>query len=305
MDEGNRPYLSLNNKRLTLGEGGINSYNKESASYIQYGRITARGSHVILNSISDPSSRRDAFGKIAYHYLNLNAVIQDHETHKVGIIFNSKQKPERVGYVFLGGKEANTFTGEVTVSGAGNAIFLAKEAGATAVRSNIYVRDGGRVGIAKSNQIADSSTVTLSGNGATFSFTGYFMETVTEKIHALVIESGGGVFSFAHHLDREDHNIHTLYLDDLIINDGASLRVVAWEEGRDHLLVRKDSKHLADAMRKISIDGWAKNQVYLRDYDKDYWSIEAAPEPATCGAVLGAVGVALWRRRKRKILFRH
>ncbi|KXU36460.1 hypothetical protein AXK11_04505 [Cephaloticoccus primus] len=66
------------------------------------------------------------------------------------------------------------------------------------------------------------------------------------------------------------------------------------------MLVRKDSKHLADALKKITIDGWAKNQIYLKDYDKDYWSIEAAPEPATCGALLGALGLGLvaWRRRR-------
>jgi len=63
--------------------------------------------------------------------------------------------------------------------------------------------------------------------------------------------------------------------------------------------VRKDNKHLADALQKITIDGWGENQAYLKDYDKDYWSIEAAPEPSTYGAILAAVGLGLvvWRRR--------
>jgi len=72
-----------------------------------------------------------------------------------------------------------------------------------------------------------------------------------------------------------------------------------WEAGRDHLLVRKDSTHLEEALKKISIDGWAKNQVYLKDYDKDYWSIEAAPEPATYGAIFVGLGLGLFICRKR------
>jgi len=93
-----------------------------------------------------------------------------------------------------------------------------------------------------------------------------------------------------------------LFLDDLIIKDRSLLRISGWETGRDFLLVRKDSKHLADAMKKLTIDGWAKNQIYLKEYDKNYWSIEAAPEPAVCGAILGAVALSIvgWRRRRRR-----
>jgi len=47
------------------------------------------------------------------------------------------------------------------------------------------------------------------------------------------------------------------------------------------------------------INGWGKNQVYLKDYDKDYWSIEAAPEPSIYGGIFGIVGVAIVALRKR------
>jgi len=91
-----------------------------------------------------------------------------------------------------------------------------------------------------------------------------------------------------------------LILDDLIIKDGAALNILGWKEGRDYLLVHKDSKHLQDALKKLSIDGWGKNQIYLKSYDKDYWSIEAAPEPSTYGAIFGTVGLGIVALRRRR-----
>jgi len=127
------------------------------------------------------------------------------------------------------------------------------------------------------------------------------LKVIREKIHALVVKEGTNRLVFYHPEDIRDNFKKTLLLDDLIISDDAFLRISGWEAGRDHLLVRKDSGHLADSLKKITIDGWGKNQVYLKDYDKDYWSIEAAPEPTTCGAILGTVGLGLfiYRRRRR------
>jgi len=43
--------------------------------------------------------------------------------------------------------------------------------------------------------------------------------------------------------------------------------------------------------------------VCLKDYDKDYWSIEAAPEPTTYGAIVTVAGLGLfiYRRRAAKV----
>jgi len=127
------------------------------------------------------------------------------------------------------------------------------------------------------------------------------VSNLSEKVHALVVENSVGVFHFMHSDKFKDVSEKTLFLDDLIIKDGASLVIRSWEAGRDHFLVRKDSKFLDDALKKITIHGWGKNQIYLKEYDKDkdYWSIEAAPEPSTYGALLGVVsfGIVAWRRR--------
>jgi len=134
-----------------------------------------------------------------------------------------------------------------------------------------------------------------------FSFTGTRIDA-KEKVHKLVVQSGNGILSFQHFEDAGDRAKRLFYFDDLIIANGASLSVRHWQAGRDYFLVRKNSPHLKDALKKLTIEGWAKNQVYLKDYDKDYWSIEAAPEPSTCGVLFGAIGFGImtWRRRMSK-----
>jgi len=125
------------------------------------------------------------------------------------------------------------------------------------------------------------------------------MTPATEKVHKLVVQSGNGILSFQHHADPKDQAKRLFYFDDLVIANGASLTVKTWKAGRDYFLVRKNSQHLKDALKKLMIEGWEKNQVYLKSYDKDYWSIEAAPESSTYGALFGALGFGLvvWRKR--------
>jgi len=291
--------VNLNGKLLTVGSDGISFNYNEKQPFLQRGYITSSGSSVTIRSKTSGSSQIDQYGDRIFLNVHINAVIQDHKTHKVGLVMTGAHPLGESGIVTLSGGQENTFTGDVVVEGTRNILYLAKTNGVTSIQGNAYVKSGGRLALANSDQIKDTATVTLSGNNANFSFTGNAVNN-SEKIHALVVESGRGIFSFSHPVKTKDNASRTLILDDLIIKDGATLRIAAWEAGRDHFLVRKDSKHLADALKKISIDGWAKNQIYLKDYDKEYWSIEAAPEPATYGAIFGAVGLALWGWRYRK-----
>jgi len=308
MHEENAPYLNLNGHLLTVGEGGINGYYNENNLFIKSGSITASGASLVIRAGTYGSSALNTLGDQVFRNLHINAEIQNHKNHEVGLVLTGVQPTGRRALVRIGGSSSNTFTGDVVVEGRYNALFLEKTNGATAIASkSIYVKSGGRLAVASSNQISDAATVRLAGHGSMFSFVGSsspdIVGSVSEKVHALVVESGNGVFSFMHSNKFKDTFRKTIILDDLIINAGASLRIAHWEEGRDHFLVRKDSTYLADAMKKLSIEGWAKNQVYLKDYDKDCWSIEAAPEPATCGAVFGGVALALvgCRLRRRRV----
>jgi len=233
--------------------------------------------------------------------LILDVCISDNGNRTVGLFVNKSPNPRWGGVVSLDGASANTFTGDVVIEGQGSTLFMNKDAGVTAVRSNIYVRNGGRAAVATADQIADTSRVTLVGNGSMLSFAGT-KTPASEKIHVLVVQRGNGILSFQHFPNEGDRAKRLFYFDDLVIANGASLTVKSWEAGRDYFLVRKNSPPLADALKKISIDGWAQNQVYLKRYNKDYWSIEAAPEPAAYGAVFAAavLGILVHRRHREK-----
>jgi len=90
-----------------------------------------------------------------------------------------------------------------------------------------------------------------------------------------------------------------LYLDDLIIDDGSFIDITGWREGEDFFLVRKDSQHLSDSLKKIRFLGYAPNDLHLEEFNKDYWTISGAPEPATYGAVFGMLGLGIFIYRKR------
>jgi len=233
--------------------------------------------------------------------LKVYSSIRDHLGHTVGLRITGTHPNGETGQVDLTGTEANTFTGDVIVEGLRNTIHLNKLDGVTSIRSkNIYIRNQAAMNIVGSEQIANSATVTISDR-STLSFSSVVKE-VRETVHALVVKKGTNRLAFWHPQEFKDSSKKTLILDDLEISADALLRISGWEEGRDHLLVRKTSKHLKDSLKRIRVDGWAKNQIYLRDYDSEYWSIEAAPEPATYGAILGAVGWGLWKwRRKREL----
>ncbi|KXU35638.1 hypothetical protein AXK11_05835 [Cephaloticoccus primus] len=300
MDQENDSVLGLQGKTLTVGAGGINVSYSDKRLYLGNGQITSNESAIVIHAGTYGTGNFTEEGQPVNLSFSLSAVIKDHKDHKVGLILTGKhpagERGQERGIVALEGDRSNTYTGDTVVDGVYNALYLSKKSEATAIAGNLYVKNGAAVNLLRSNQIADSSSVFLT-SGAGLMFSSIQGERI-EKIRALIVEKGVSKFDFGH-LEESINDKRTLILDDLSINNGALLRIMRWQEGRDHLLVRKDSKHLADALKKITIDGWAKNQIYLKDYDKDYWSIEAAPEPTTYGALLGAMGLGVFVLRRR------
>jgi len=299
MNQENSSVLNLRGRVLTVGAGGVNVNYNEKRLYLTNGQITSNESSIVIHAGTYGTGAFTEDGRQVNLSFSFTAVIQDHENHKVGLILTGKhssgERGQERGVVALEGIHSNTYTGDTVVDGAYNHLLLAKANGATAIVGDVYVKNAGTLNLLRSNQISDSSRMVLSRG--TLIFSSIKGERI-EKIRALIVEKGVSRFDFGH-LEESINDKRTLILDDLNINNGASLNIFRWQEGRDHLLVRKGSKHLADAMKKITIDGWAKNQVYLKDYDKDYWSIEAAPEPAICGAILGAMGLGVFVLRRR------
>jgi len=202
--------------------------------------------------------------------------------------------------VVLTGDRSNTFSGDTVLSNGG--IQLKKSGGATAINGNIYARNNSTVGVISSHQIANTSTITLSG-GSSLWFASLHSDVtwIEESFHGLIVENIGVIDFNATKIFP--HYARWLYLDDLEIKNGAKLVVRKWLDDTDHLLVRRDSAHLMDTLGKIDFEGLEKKGVGLRGFDENYWEIVpwATPEPATYGAVLGAIGLALvLHRRKRK-----
>jgi len=200
------------------------------------------------------------------------------------------------GFVWINGSQSNTFTGTLFVNNA-NCVVLNKTNGATAVRGNIVASNGGVVGLERSNQIADTSTVTLDGRiraaGLHFEVIGY---DISEKFHQLRVMGRGSLSLFTDYFRK-------LYLDDLMIDWGSELLVKGYNAELTFLLVRKDSKHLQDALHRVKFQGRREPKASIKDYDANYWQvIPGFPEPATYGAAFSVAAVGLWAcRRKQRV----
>jgi len=226
--------------------------------------------------------------------LNIESAIIDNGPRKVGLRVSGDRPGE--GVVFLTGSQSNTFTGNVEVSGRDNYLALGKTKGAVAVRENIFVRNGAVLNFANSNQTLRTSSVSVN-DARVILYSGVAADT-SNSLKQLTID-GSGVVAFDHTSVFKFKKY--LYLDNLLVSQGGSLTVTGWLDGQDFLLVRKGSKGLADALKKMEFAGYDRNNIHLVDFNKDYWEISGAPEPATYGAILGAVGlgVVAWRRQRR------
>jgi len=104
-----------------------------------------------------------------------------------------------------------------------------------------------------------------------------------------------------------------LYLDTLTFSGpDAILFMKNWYEYEDYLLVRSNGFN-TDYLQNVRFEGYENYLVQWRKYDANYHQItpfgtlnpqngDTNPEPATTGAILGAVGIGLftWRKKTRK-----
>jgi len=120
---------------------------------------------------------------------------------------------------------------------------------------------------------------------------------ITERFHSLVVD-GVGILEFEGGL--KNHYDRTLYLDNLLVSERSELIVRSWGEGRDRLLVRKDSRNLEESLSRIDFEGYDRRTISRREYDENYWEVFAQiPEPATCGAIFSVFGLGIFIFAKR------
>jgi len=102
-----------------------------------------------------------------------------------------------------------------------------------------------------------------------------------------------------------------LWIDELEFNNAdARLFMRNWYEYEDYFLISRtwlnsrSEAQRAQLLSQIIFDGYQDFPVLAEGYDANYFMITPfnAPEPATYGAILGAVGIGLvaWRKRSRQ-----
>jgi len=232
-------------------------------------------------------------GSSGYSYTTIDSIIAD-SGHQVGLRITGNDPNE--GGLTLAGSQSNTFTGNVEVSGRRNHLVLAKTNGSIAVRGDILVKDKALVRFSHSNQTLGTSNVTLRNYGFLQNLSN---SDITNTLQRLIVEDNG-VVHFNHTEGNSQNSKYYIQINDLLIHSGAHLEVQAWQEGRDFLLVRKTSANLADALTKITFAGYAPHNIHLEEFNSEYWSISATPEPATYGTVFGLAGLGFWSWRRRR-----
>jgi len=101
-----------------------------------------------------------------------------------------------------------------------------------------------------------------------------------------------------------------LWIDELVIGEGSRLFIRNWYEHEDYLLISRTfinglrPTDRTQLLSRILFDGYQDYSVFAIDYDANYFQITPfhAPESATYGAILGAVGLGLvvWKRKAQR-----
>jgi len=216
------------------------------------------------------------------------------------------------GTLLLSGTKSNSITGTTYVSQ--GTLALGKTGGATALGGRIIVGDyAGRdtLRLDRNEQIDNKATVRLRGGHpdpaqhlmaeGILQFNGKDGLGLRETFAKLEIE-GRGVIDFA---GGSVGHANYLILNDLWIDldvgyyTASTLFIRNWFEGEDFLLVSKRSGNLTkETLGRIEFEGYGP--AMLRDWNTNFYQITPMPEPATYGAILGAVGLGLFAWRKHR-----
>jgi len=269
---GSTPIIDLNGHKITVDSGGIEVKFTNPSRIIGKGTLTSNTGFINIKLNRKSITNIDG--------LKIHSIIADSQ-HKVGLKITGNGKTNGV---IIKGSESNTYTGDTIISGPG-------AFGATAIQGNVSAENGGILRFDGSDQLSSKSVVTLK-NGS-INFLGNINTDLTNRIHQLKVEENSTI-NFGREPGNPSSDKQLIYINDLIISNRGFLRVNLWEEGKYYLLVRKNSAHLKDALKKMSFTGYDRNAIHLEDYNTDYYSISPTPEPATCGALL-----ATYQKRRR------
>jgi len=250
IDPGIFPIVDLNGHTITLNSKGIEVVANTRNAYLTGGVITSSTNFVDTRFATHPQK--------VYNYIHISSVITDSD-HKVGLRVTGNNAED--SGLFLNGNQSNTFTGNVEVYGRRKHLVLAKSNGAIAVRGNILVKEKAILRFSDNNQLLKTSSVALKDSGELQTLSNF---NITNIFQNLTI-GNSGVIRFNHEEERSQNSKYYIKLDEIIISQGGHLKVQGWQEGRDFLLVRKDSTALKDALTKMSFAGYNSGNIHLED----------------------------------------
>jgi autotransporter-associated beta strand protein len=183
------------------------------------------------------------------------------------------------GTLTLAGSTTNDYAGATIITG--GAINLNKTAGTTAIAGNITINTTAKLLISASDQVADTSAVTLSGG---------------------TIERGSGVTETFGNLNLTDAsfiNFGAGATSSLNFGDytggGFKLNVSNFLEG--NVLTFKTD--LGGSINNSSLFGF--DNGFTSNWDGTTFTITAIPEPSTILAAAGLAGFMLWRPLRRRL----
>ena len=177
---------AVNNLTADTSFAGI-TFNSGSGAFILSGNRITLGGDVINNSTL---TQTISLPLLIEATRNFNAAAG--ALTVTGVISGSGGLNKTgTGTLNLSGTEANAYTGVTTVSA--GILNLDKTAGVNAIAGNLDITTGGRVTFVRSNQLADTTLVTLSGAGSVFNGTGVNVgmpSSFSETIAGLAVTGG-------------------------------------------------------------------------------------------------------------------
>ena len=191
-----------------------------------------------------------------------------------------------LGTVAFSGASANTYTGTTTVSE--GTLELSKTSGVNAIAGNVTVNSGATLLLSSSDNVANTSAVTLSGGTISRG------NGVSETFGALTLGGAGGTLDFgAGAVGSLNFGSYT---------PSALLTVGSFLEG-NVLTFSSDLSALIPSLQgggfSSSLFSFDNGFVSSWDSGTSTFTITAIPEPSTYLAAAGLLSLMLWPSRKR------
>jgi autotransporter-associated beta strand protein len=191
-----------------------------------------------------------------------------------------------LGTVAFSGASANTYTGTTTVSE--GTLELSKTSGVNAIAGNVTVNSGATLLLSSSDNVANTSAVTLSGGTISRG------NGVSETFGALTLGGAGGTLDFgAGAVGSLNFGSYT---------PSALLTVGSFLEG-NVLTFSSDLSALIPSLQgggfSSSLFSFDNGFVSSWDSGSSTFTITAIPEPSTYLAAAGLLSLMLWPSRKR------